>query len=385
MSIYKAYLRCILNHKSIFVAFFISTTIIIVLFTLSANQGNIAHELDRYTYAYLDSDHTELSGHLGDFLRTKGKEKEMDSNEESIVNALFFGEVQSVLKVPKGFEQEFAGHQLKIQKSEAPGVWAGFYIDRNINSYLNTARRYRKAFPNQSADEVHRMVLDDLDDPIDVHILQKDEELYALIGYRLFYNMIAYVLVYEILSGITIVTASFNAPAIKNRIRTSAISGPRYHSGLLAGHITFTLIVLAMPILLSWLIFPKMSFTIIGGYAVLRVIVHALTIVCLSFLISAFVTNIEVVSLMANAISLPLCFFGGIFVPSEFLGDSIKKFSQFLPQYWYAESIRTITQANLSAKDIAYFWQSIRIELLIAAALLGLALVVRRQKRMTDI
>jgi hypothetical protein len=56
-----------------------------------------------------------------------------------------------------------------------------------------------------------------------------------------------------------------------------------------------------------------------------------------------------------------------------------------LPQYWYTESIRTIIQANLSAKDIAYFWQGIRIELLMATALLGLALVVRSQKRIVDV
>jgi len=380
LNIYKTYLRCIYRHKSIFIAFLISTGIIMILFTLSGSQGNVQQEVNRYAYAYLDSDHTALSNHLRDFLHTKANEKDVDNNKDAIVDALFMGDVQGVLEVPEGFDRELNKGNLKIHKSQAPGTWAGFYLDRNINHYLNTTLQYRKAFPDRNAEDIHNMVVEDLDDPIEVQILQEDDELYALIGYRLFYNMVAYVLIYEILSGITIVTASFNAPMIQNRIRTSALSATRYNSGMLAGHITFTLVVIAMPILLSWLIFPELSFSPIGGYMVLRVAVHAATIVCLSFLISAFITKIDVVNLMANAISLPLCFFGGIFIPSETLGDNITQFSRFLPQYWYAESIRSITQANVSAQDIAYYWQGIRIELLMAAALLGLAMVARSQK-----
>ena len=78
-------------------------------------------------------------------------------------------------------------------------------------------------------------------------------------------------------------------------------------------------------------------------------------------------------------IALGMCFLCGIFVPLEFLGDSIIKAAHFLPAYWYITSASWIDR-YVPGQAMGELWRGMGIQLLFGAALFGVGLAYSREK-----
>ena len=71
------------------------------------------------------------------------------------------------------------------------------------------------------------------------------------------------------------------------------------------------------------------------GYYVLNTLVMMAVALSLSYLIGLFVKNSNMLSGIANILSLGMCFLCGVFVPMNVMDRNVLKVSQFLPVYWY--------------------------------------------------
>ena len=101
----------------------------------------------------------------------------------------------------------------------------------------------------------------------------------------------------------------------------------------------------------------------------------------LAFFIGMIAKNASVITSITNVLSLGLCFLGGVFVPLDFLSESITKVSQLLPVYWYEEILLILVQfPELSAANQASINRGLLIQLLYIAALFCIGLVIGRVK-----
>ena len=102
----------------------------------------------------------------------------------------------------------------------------------------------------------------------------------------------------------------------------------------------------------------------------------------ITFLISKLTNQIQVISLMANAFGLGMAFLGGVFVPLEFLSDTVIKIAHFLPTYWNVRTIELIERYQ--PKKIGTIFIYMGIQLLFAVAILCIGMVLAKRKRMIN-
>ena len=99
----------------------------------------------------------------------------------------------------------------------------------------------------------------------------------------------------------------------------------------------------------------------------------------LSFLLGTFITKEDILTALVNVVTLGMSFLCGVFVPLDIMGKGVKTVAHFLPVYWYEISnTAVLTQAQ---RQLLY--RNYGIQLLFAAAIFCIALVVSKRMRQT--
>jgi len=141
---------------------------------------------------------------------------------------------------------------------------------------------------------------------------------------------------------------------------------------------------------LIWLVFIAGAYlltpySLTGTAGLLRILnslVFAVVCVSLAFLIGQVVKKSIVLQAVAQILGLGMSFISGVFVPQEWLADSVLAIARFTPTYWYIRS-NTMLDAVSSAIDVdmGSFLQSTGIQFGFAIALFAVALALGREKR----
>ena len=92
-----------------------------------------------------------------------------------------------------------------------------------------------------------------------------------------------------------------------------------------------------------------------------------------------------VTTLTMLVLTLGMSFLCGVFVSLEILGKGVRTVAHFLPVYWYEVNNNLIAgNRTLSSSQMTELCQGLIIQLLFAAALLGTALVFRRNQAQSE-
>ena len=70
-----------------------------------------------------------------------------------------------------------------------------------------------------------------------------------------------------------------------------------------------------------------------------------------------------------------------MFVPQEMLSGSVLAFARFLPAYWYVRANDMICGLGADAFSLSTVMMCIGIQVLFAAAIFAVSLIVKRQKK----
>ena len=92
--------------------------------------------------------------------------------------------------------------------------------------------------------------------------------------------------------------------------------------------------------------------------------------------------NSNILSGVANIVSLSMCFLCGVFVPMSVMDKSVLKVAQFLPVYWYEQVNEILSRHHsLTPELLGKVRISMGIEVLFAAMFMCLILVVSRYRK----
>ena len=117
-------------------------------------------------------------------------------------------------------------------------------------------------------------------------------------------------------------------------------------------------------------------------YYLLNTFVMMMVSLSLSYLLGLFVKNSNMLSGIANILSLGMCFLCGVFVPMNVMDRNVLKVSQFLPVYWYETVNETLgSYSHLTGEAAASVWKGIGLEAMFAIAFVCMILVVTRYQR----
>ena len=102
----------------------------------------------------------------------------------------------------------------------------------------------------------------------------------------------------------------------------------------------------------------------------------------LSYLLGLFVKNSNMLSGIANILSLGMCFLCGVFVPMNIMDRNVLKVSQFLPVYWYENVNETLgSYSHLTGEAAVSVWKGIGLEAMFVVVFVCMILAVTRYQR----
>jgi ABC-2 type transport system permease protein len=117
----------------------------------------------------------------------------------------------------------------------------------------------------------------------------------------------------------------------------------------------------------------------------INALVFTIAALSISYLVGLLLKSRDAQRAIANVLALGFSFISGVFVPQEFLSDKALTIASFTPTYWYVKANNVIgTLSSFSFNNLSDVFIYMLIELGFAMAIFSVALVVSKQKRVTN-
>lgn len=389
MQVYKAYFKIIkknIGQLSIYLIIFLLFAIIFG--KVSTSPKDTDFESTKVNISIINKDeNSKLISGLRDYLKENANIVDVGTSKEDLQDALFFREAEYIITIPKGFTKEIlkGNKDINIEKTVIPNSTSEIYMDNLINRYLNTVKMYTSTIDNISQAKLVSNVNKDLSHTTDVKIKTYDNDYSNNASCANYYNFFAYSMFAVLILGISLVMISFNNKDLKRRNLASSLSMKNMNIQMVFANITYAVVVWFVMIIASFIMFKNYMFTINGLLSLLNSFVFTLAALSISILISNLVTSRNALSAVVNVIALGSCFISGVFVPQQYLGDTVFSIAKFNPTYWYVKANDDIAiLVNYSNENMRPIFMSMIIVLGFALAVYAVTFVVIKQKRLSN-
>ncbi len=368
LKITKLYIKIIIVYTAIFIG-------ISVISSLNNNQNQASYEKEKVNIAFINNDHSEFIDCFRDYVKENATIVDIDNNEESLKDALFFRKVDYIMIIPKSFTEDFIKEKdVVIKTMQVPDSYGAMYSKTLMNKYLNTARIYLKA--DIDIHDLSLKVKEDLSFETKVHMNNPidNDDLKSIAS---FYNFSNYALLAIIIVVISMVIVSFNKIEIKKRNLVSSLSYNRINLQLLLGNIIIALGIWFIYVFISFILYTEAMLSIHGLLFVINSLCLLIFILTFSFFLTKLTDNRELISGISNVVSLGCSFLGGAFVPQEYLGSFVLNIAHLTPSYWFIKNNNMITTlTSFSFEDLSPIFFNMIILLLFALVFYVLVFIV---------
>ncbi|HEY8365248.1 MAG TPA: ABC transporter permease [Haloplasmataceae bacterium] len=387
MPVYKAYFKIIKHYLPQLLIYIVVFTALSIAFAQSSSSNtDITFSETKVKVAFINYDNdSPITEGLKNYLNKTVNLIDLPDNKKTLQDALFFREVEYIIKIPQGFTESLYNEELvQIEKSTVPDSTSEIYMDILINKYLNTAKLYIKYIDDMSYEELINNIENDLDKKTEVIINEAVTEINKSDNRIFFFNYLAYALLVTLILGVSCVLLVYNKTDIKRRNLCAPISNRSMNFQLILGHLSYALLTWFVLILTSFIFYGSSMFTLKGLLFVLNSLLFTLVSLSISYLVGNVTNNQNVVSAATNIIALGSSFISGVMVPQAYLSDTVLKIASFTPTYWYVKSNNIIINlVNYNMDNLKPILINMLIIIGFTIAYITISLVVVKQKRMS--
>ena len=380
MTVFKCYMKILRQNIGLvimYLAIFFSVAIV-MQFAAGKSEDSL-FETASIDLGAVNEDGGTLAQGLVDYLSGIHHVVLMDKDPEQLQENLFYRNVEYILQIPADFYETCMvnGESLKVTK--VPGSYSSFYVDQQISSYLNTIQTYLAA--GFSQEKAIQAVKEETHEPVTK--LTFDSGTSDTSPYTYYFRYIPYLFLGALCYTMGYILMAFKKGDIQKRMEASAISVRRQSvEGLLATGMIGVILWLIGFLGVTFMYGSRFWQSGLCVYYILNTFTMLIVALSLSYLIGMFITNSNLLSGVANLVSLAMCFLCGVFVPMDVMDKSVLKFAQFLPVYWYEQVNEILSRHHtLSPEFLGQVLIGIGIQLLFAAAFISLILVVSRYRK----
>lgn len=381
MQVFKAFFITLKkNIISVLIYFIIFLVLTILLSGNGEKQTEITFKDAKVKMAVIDKDNTVLSKSLYDYLDTTQTIVTIKEDQESISDELFYRNVEYVLFINKGFEDNIKAGKYDniVENVKVPQSISGALLDNKINQYLSVLSTYMVS--GYSAEEAAENASDATKISAKINMYQTDKPSENRTSTYYFYTYISYVLIGMLTVGLGEILITFRKKDLSARIRCSALSHTRRNGELIISSLIFSFACWGAYVLLSFIMYYSDMVSIKGNLYILNSFVFLLIAMSLTYLISFLVNTPSTLNMASNIIGLGLSFLGGIFVPLQFMSKGVLRFSKLLPTYWYVITNEAIDTFNNSAGQYENIIRHMGIQLIFAVIFLFIATGLSRTR-----
>lgn len=380
MTVFKCYMKILRQNIGLvimYLAIFFSVAIV-MQFAAGKSEDSL-FETASIDLGVVNEDGGTLAQGLVDYLSGIHHVVLMDNDPEQLQENLFYRNVEYILQIPADFYETCMvnGESLKVTK--VPGSYSSFYVDQQISSYLNTIQTYLAA--GFSQEKAIQAVKEETHEPVTK--LTFDSGTSDTSPYTYYFRYIPYLFLGALCYTMGYILMAFKKGDIQKRMEASAISVRRQSvEGLLATGMIGVVLWLIGFLGVTFMYGSRFWQSGLCVYYILNTFTMLIVALSLSYLIGMFITNSNLLSGVANLVSLAMCFLCGVFVPMDVMDKSVLKFAQFLPVYWYEQVNEILSRHHtLSPELLGQVLIGIGIQLLFATAFISLILVVSRYRK----
>lgn len=341
MTIFKNYFKIVKKSLPIIILYTVIFSVITAI-TVSANGG----EQQQFTASKPDiaiinnDEQTVFLQNFEEYIKQNAEIKQIENDETSLKDALFFGDVDYILIIPENYTKDFLdGKNPKIETMKVPDSYGASYCEMLLNRYLNLANVYSKT--GISEEKLNEYIKEDLAKTADIQIKQNDSNKAANLKY--FFNFSNYTILATAIFVIGAVMTAFNEKKIRQRNIISKTNYKKINAQLFLGNVVLTVCVWLIYVILSLVLYSDAMFTKQGGLYILNSLVFCIPVLSIGFFIGNIVRNKEAQSGIVNVIALGSSFLCGAFVPQELLGAGVLNMAKVLPSYWFIRNNEVIS------------------------------------------
>ena len=340
MIVFKNYFNIVKRHLGIIIMFSaisIGVSVINTSYTSTEDYVSVEPKI-----AVINYDESSLSNNFVDYITERAEIVEVEDNEKAIQDSLYLNKVDSILIIPDNFGANLLmGNEpnVKIKKSTQN---VSEYTELLVNRYFKIAENYSKV--GMTENEIINNIEKDIQNEIEVKVSSENQsDMEKLAVYYSFENY-AFLSIFTFIIGT--IMCIFNKETIRKRNNVSKLNPKSISNQLFLGHMTLTLSIWLVFILISVILYRDLMFTTNGLFLMLNSLCFALTATSLAYLIGCLIKKENVISGIQNVISLGLSFISGCFVPIEWLDKNIINFSKIFPSYWFIRGNYDITKIS---------------------------------------
>lgn len=282
--------------------------------------------------------HDEEVGITKDLIAYLGKNtniKDLDNNDESINDALFYRDISYVIYIPENFRSDFLNGKNPRINVKTTKEYNSILAENLLDNYIKTAIVYRSN--TISEEELIQKVNQVINVSTPVEVTSK-LDTNTLSQVTLYFNFLNYCILAGCVYVICLLLSSFRENNIHKRVVISSTNYKKLNRKLLIsmGVISFIL----------WILYIALAFILLGSvviskHGIIYIINSLIFMICaltLAFLIGNIVNNKTAINGIINVVALGSSFLCGAFVPMEWLPDSVLKLAHIFPTYWYIKT-----------------------------------------------
>ena len=243
MPIFKAFFKVLKSQKAsmaVYIGIFLAITLLYSGMGGSGMTTGFEESVAKIAFFNEDKESSEIVKGLKDYLAPHAEYVEVQDSLESLQDALFFREVEYIIRVPEGFiEKIMNGEGSQLNCTSIPDSSASVYINLLINEYLNTCKLYINNVNGLSEQQISEYVLKDLSVQT-AGKLENAKESNGLVNYI---NYLAYAFLSIFIVGLSTIMNVFNKSIIRKRNSCSPMKQNHINLQILLGCTVFTVVV----------------------------------------------------------------------------------------------------------------------------------------------
>ena len=386
MQVYKTFFKVAKNYTGGCIIYLTVFLILMICMSfLSSSDSENKFSASSVKFTVIDEDCSDASRALIDYLSEKHELVELDSyDNEMLQDNLYYVQIRYILNIPSGYEKNLEKGEFDhlLSHSMRTDSASGYFVNQDISSYINTLRMNLKGGYDlkEALDKTAKSIESTKSEVETIEFEKTAKNENKNIFY--FFQYFAYIAISLLIVGISPILISFHKEDLAARVAYSSYSGVRQSLEIGLGCITYAIGMWLFLMICAVVVYgPAQAFSFHGLLCMANSFVYTIVIIAITLLVGSFSLGSASLSLVSNVLSLGTSFLCGVFVPLWMLSDNVLAFSKFLPGYWYIKSNNMISGFTGEAVSMDTYLRNIGIQLLFAAAIFSVYLVVNMNKK----
>ena len=340
MTVFKTYLK-ILRKNMAMIIIFSALLILYGVLNFSSKDQSVAFAAVKPDIVIVNRDENKgITKGFIKYIKANSNTPEVADNEDARSDALFYNDTDFIIYIPENFNDEFMKGNIKEIDVKEGNNFNASYAEMLINRYLKLASTYRMNITD--GDELAKVLDKVIENETEINITTKlDTDSLAQASF--FYNFESYSLIICLVFIISLILTTFNSENIKKRTIISSTSYKKNNRILLLCNLLYAFTIWLIYTIISIILVGDVMFTSNGIMFIINSFVYLINLTTFAFLIGNVIKNKNIVNGVTNVIGIASSFFCGVFVPTEYLPDTVVKVAHIMPTYYYVNTNDLLT------------------------------------------